>query len=499
MPYSDINTLRKRGRLSEALSLAEAEYARTPGKLEAIALFWCLNDVIKTVDTEEIPAISSRMRELSTRHDPNNEMLVRAVDYTIHLSSPEGKREKEGWSILEQLKAIPPACTDQRTNLLEQYLAIGSTGPSKLHSRIMAEALKIDKWNSETLTYSSFADKWGLDNLTEDDWARHEAANGFKIPSLAERIITAYIKDIHQGKAYASEAYRSLLAMACEKFPDNLHMQRYDAQITAKDGLIDQAIARYKQLIANAPEKFYFWGDLADIVSDPDLQIGLLSAAITTGVNDEFLVNIRLRMAELLCNRQMYENAATELHLYRCSHNKKGWPLKRRYFNVANRLPKDIVMNDNRPLYNHYRNIAFDFIYSCLPIIFLVKAWEKKDSYNGRAAISWQLRDNNDSYWISPSRFHLDFRTGNGAAFQARVSGGKIVWLRPAEFPTGLSWLKEATGPLTIKKHGDGKIFGFVNNVFVPAHLLYSRSEGSMVTVKAIENGPDRWAALTIE
>ena len=48
MPYKEINDLRKKGFLEDATRMAEHEYAESPGKLEAIALFWCLNAVSYT-------------------------------------------------------------------------------------------------------------------------------------------------------------------------------------------------------------------------------------------------------------------------------------------------------------------------------------------------------------------------------------------------------------------------------------------------------------------
>lgn len=499
MPYSEINSLRKQGRLAEAMFLAENEYRQMPGKLEALALFWCLYDEFKLTDADDPAPLVDRMRALALRHDPENELLQRVLANTEFMCSPQGRADKEGWRLLGKLQQTDPADIDARKHLLWDYLQLGTSRPSKLHSRIMGEALKMEKIDADTFSFSKFANLWGLQNLTHDDWKQVSIKNGFKMPSAVERIISACIREMHTAGAIPGPELRSLIDQAVERFPKNSHLARYQAQIMVKDGRIDEAVDKYKALLLQYPDKFYLWDDLAEIVDDPELKFSLLCGAALTGANDEFLVNIRLRLADMLCNRQLYANALGELERYRAAHEMKGWPLKRRYFNVANRIPEGTVPVDNRLYFLQCKDRAEEFIYSNLPSMMMVKVWEKKETNDGKTVLSWQLRHDKQVFWIKPRRFRLDFRTPNGAVFVAKVAGNQIVWVRPCQKVEEQPWLRYVTGTLHIKHQGAGKIFGFVEGVFVPAHLLYARSEGSLATVLAIRNDPDRWAALTIE
>lgn len=47
MPYKEINDLRKKGLLEQAIQMAENEFSASQDKLEATSLFWCLNDKLK--------------------------------------------------------------------------------------------------------------------------------------------------------------------------------------------------------------------------------------------------------------------------------------------------------------------------------------------------------------------------------------------------------------------------------------------------------------------
>lgn len=499
MPYSEINSLRKQGRLPEATALAENEYQKMPGKFEAIALFWCLNDELKMSDSTDNDHLVERMRSLAQKHDPDNELLKKVIASAENMRTPQGQAEKKGWNVLRQLQQTDVADINSRKRLLWEYLQLDNPRPSKLHSRIMAEALKMESAEPETFAFSKFADMWDLHNLSTEDWRQTTSKNGFKMPSAVERIISAYIREMHMTGTVPGPVMRELLDEAADQFPKNSHLARYQAQIMVKDGNISQAIDKYKELLLRYPEKFYLWDDLAEIVDDPDLKLALLCGAALTGVNDEFLVNIRLKLAEMLCNRQLYANALGELELYRAAHERKGWPLKRRYFNVANRIPADTEPVQNRLFFLQCKDQAEEFIFSALPTTPMVKVWEKKETFGDKTVLTWQLRHDQQSYWIKPRRFRLDFRTPNGAMFDVKASGNQIVWVKPCEKVEEQPWLKHVTGNLQIKHQGAGKIFGFVEGVFVPAHLLYARSEGSLATVLAIRNEPDRWAALTIE
>ncbi|MDE7375893.1 MAG: hypothetical protein K2N16_03490, partial [Muribaculaceae bacterium] len=68
----------------------------------------------------------------------------------------------------------------------------------------------------------------------------------------------------------------------------------------------------------------------------------------------------------------------------------------------------------------------------------------------------------------------------------------------PATLDEDLPWLRRVTGPVTIRQQAaTGKMFGVVEDVFVPGHQLIGLSQGQEVTVTAILNG-DKWSSLQL-
>ena len=502
MPYNEINALRKEGKLEEALALAEREYANAPGKYEGINLFWCLNDDCKRLTADEAEAVVQRMSALAEKFGLGNDKMKRALDRAKHLLSPEGEMEKAGWDIFRTLQNTDLADVMLRKNLLLKYLNLNLPKPSLLHSLIMTEAIKMDKANPEEFAFTKFSELWGLDAFKEDDWRQRPSRDGsFKTPSLVEKVISEYIREMHADNVVPSEAFVALLNNAMQKFPRNKHLTRYAAQIKARTGNTDEAIESFKKLICESPEKFYLWDDLAQLVDDPEIKIGLLCGAVMAGNSDDFVVNVRLHLADELCNLRMYGNALNELLRYERVHQQKGWPLRRKYFNVANRLPRNIQPDDNHPLYAKYKAAADQFIYSSLASKLMVKAWEKKDNFNGQPMISWQLRNENNSFWIKPRKYHLDYNLKNGTVFDARMIGNRIVWIQPTTLTEDLPWLKKVEGQLSIVRPDtpDGKTYGQVGEVFVPPYLTYGHAHGDTVTVIAILNNDGRWNALSVK
>ncbi len=496
MPYSDINAMRKQGNLQQALVMAEAEYAHTPGRMEAIALFWCLNEDLKNTEGEEAQAIVTRMHDLWQKHAPENEVLGKTVGFAQQSLTPEAQAERRGWKLYKAVKSTENI--DEKKKLMFQYLKLDNPRPSLLHSLFLREALKIEKQLPEEMDLSIFTDLWDLNNLREDDWVQYKGEEGHTPYSLVEKLIGALVKELIQKKQQPTPIVNALINQAIEQFPKNCYLPRYQAQLLTLMGQKEEAIKKFKELLLKNPEKFYLWDDLADLIDNPDIKIGLLCGAITSGALDNYLPKVRLKLAEQLCNKQLYANALTELELHCAIQQRNNWPLRSTYYGILNRVPKSTLPADNRALYNEYKNKALEFVYSEVPTVILVKSWEKKDMFNGKPNLSWQLRCDQEVYWLKPKRFRLDFRSPNGTIFRAKVDQGQVVWIEPATLDEDLPWLRQATGTLQIKQPGNGKLFAFVDGVYLPGTMIGNRQDGATVTVTALRSPDDRWNAIAI-
>lgn len=307
------------------------------------------------------------------------------------------------------------------------------------------------------------------------------------------------MRELNDSEELPDPALAPLIAQAIEQFPKNYHLQRYQAQLLIRNGEAHKAIPMLKRLLLKSPDKFYLWDNLADLIENDDVKMGLECGALTTGGDDKMLVKVRLKLAEMLCDRQMYDNALTELECYRNTFQRNNWPLRSNFYNVYNRIPEHTEPADNRSLYNELKAKAMEFIYSDLPTVMLVKTFEKKDTFNGKPTLNWQLRNDQQVYWLKPKKFRLDFRTPNGSAFKAKIDDkGQVVWIAPTELDEQIGWLRVATGPLQVKSPGNGKLFAFVDGVYMPGTMIGTMKDGTSARVVAIRNQDDRWTALSV-
>ena len=76
--------------------------------------------------------------------------------------------------------------------------------PSLLHSLILHEAARMKKQKPNGFKFINFLDLWDLGNLREEDWQQHQTSDGSLLPSLVEKIIGCYAKELSALKIEAS-------------------------------------------------------------------------------------------------------------------------------------------------------------------------------------------------------------------------------------------------------------------------------------------------------
>ncbi len=503
MPYKEINDLRKKGFLEDATRMAEHEYAESPGKLEAIALFWCLNDRLQRAgyNAEEagMHETLSRMKSLRLDHDPDNQVTGKALAVAESMMRCDAA-EREGWQIYQSLRKSDSMPADEKWKLIERFANTMSPGQSLLNSLMIAEAVKAEKAESRGHRFIAFVKAWNLDNLRPDDWVQHDGKEEHKQSALVEKIIGAYMTAIANAGASPDDKFKSLLSKAIDAYPSNLHLYRYSAHLQAIDGDRHAAIDIIRQMLRRTPDKHYLWDDLARLIDDPDMVIGMLCVSIAKSKTDDVALGMRLRLAECLIDKGYHANALTELNRFRDIVEARGWSLKRRYYDLMHRLPHGSYPADNALLYSEYSVMANAYAFAGLPSKVYVKVWEQRGSAS-RSDSSWLLRHDDEEIWIKPRKHLLGPKAHNGSVFRAYISPdrqGQIVSIVPDMLHDPLPWLKIVTGPISIKSPEPSKVYGFIDGAYVPASMLYGVADGDTVSAIAILNDNKRWHALYI-
>lgn len=549
MSYRDVTALRKSGALEQAIALAEEDLARRCDRWSCAALFWCLNEKIKTLQGSELAQTIEQMKSLAEiiGQEQKDEVVERILTRAVRLLIPHagevrcacdssktkgqamaayvqltafqdlGELDSSffndyGWVIYRALKEDVSGNVIRRKQMLNRYLLLGLERPSLLHSLILSEAVKIEKSTPLQFLFSGFLAIWDLNNLREEDWRRGKVGDGKEVSSLVEKMIVVYVKEMLITPSVSpSEVFLSVLDRAVEKFQDNGHLTRYKAQLLIKDGKPQEAIALYKQLLAKSPQKFYLWSELAELTDNQNLKIGLLCKALKFGRKEEFLGKIRVALAGIFCLKQAYEHALYELNLVRQVYQRQEWKnLPSDFWSVFYQIPKGTEPQNSKTQHDAYEGIADEYIYSDYPSEFVIKIGERRIEQDERyskshdrklsSMIKWTLmRTDGSLSGLNPKKFALDKNSPNGTCLKVRIFEGQVVTAALVPSFPDIKCVRKVEGDLKLStSRKTGKPFGFVGDNYVPEDMLKGLDSGCRVRGIAVRQ-QERWRLIRLE
>lgn len=537
MTIKEITALRKSGRIDEALECAEREFAANANKFTASALFWCLNEFLKRQEGPEFETTESRMHSLYRDYCEGDEYMQKSLASAARRQSAHFNVVKEaleqtksgirvtdnfnaiarlhdcgqfeaflyqdfGWVIYYALRHTPVTQAHLRKTMIARYLKLNLPVPSMLHSLILGEAIKIEQNTPLEFRIRDFIRLWGLENLREEDWEEFRTDDGHTLPSTVEKLIGVYAKELKTDGVEAPEEFDRIVDMALMKFPSSQNMPYFKATVLLSQGKRDEAMGYYRDLLLRFPSKHYLWHHTAALVDDADTKIGLLAKALTIGVDEQFLGKIRLSLAGLLIEKGLYAEAGHELDRYRDLYQSKGWNLKGDYWILRNQVKDVSSLSDNKKLYARSIKVADEFVYAGLPGKVAVKVAEKQledKGHPGRKMLLWILRTQDGVLRLrKPNKFGLSRRMKDGEIFNVKLSGGKIVWIRPLDIPHGEDWIKELDGEVKLRTDRNGKRYCKIGGVYVGEKLLSGISEGQRVKLRALRQEDGRWSAVRL-
>lgn len=173
-------------------------------------------------------------------------------------------------------------------------------------------------------------DHWGLENLLPEDYKRTLQTNGMRLPSLAERAYSGYVKSIlvdvaagrHLKEAEAFVYEMDLLAESHPEFQNTLY---YKTLLCKSLGKTEEALSTARAFVKNRRNDFWAWSMLADIVDDEDLKLSCYCRAMLCKTDSVFLVKVRQKLGLMMYQRGEYSNARKEFDEIMAVHSRKGW------------------------------------------------------------------------------------------------------------------------------------------------------------------------------
>lgn len=373
-----------------------------------------------------------------------------------------------------------------------------------LHSLILAEAVRVEKEWPQQFMFTEFVDRWNLENLTEGDWARFVTDDGKTMLSRVEKMIYLYTKEVQAVENIRpSDDFSAVLDSAISKWATDDNLLRCKAMLCIKITDVENAISCYKEAITlSNGQKFFLWSELANLVKDVDLQIGLLSKALLLPTPEEFLGKIRLQLAKLLSHKQMFDYAKHELDKVEHIYIGQGWRLPQEHYYLLNELPTNTTAEDCSAQYRHWAQTADQYMYASLPSITMIKIAERIDTIERQGqrpkrVPKWTLIDNSGkTVTINPRKFNLE-RAYDGSCFMVKTNNKQPVLVTPIS-SADVAWVKSVTGAISIKANREGKAFGFVDNCYIHNKYIGNIANKSEVSGIAIFR-EDRWTIISLK
>lgn len=409
----DVFNERKAGRIDNAYKLAIGlikSYPNDEWNVKAIA--WCLIDLVKREakagNNETTNHYLQKLDSLTL--DPNDEILNKQVLYVKNMASPifkeltkakhaskEGNHQiainvyrkalseqpdnqdircSIGWEIYKLAKT---KFNDENVNvfavkkLLNDYLKLGCESPSLLHSLFLGLADKLishDKFN-----LAAFIKIWGIQNLREDDYKPYvDDVTGNRFPSLASKVALHATKQaVEQNDLELLPLLLRVIDRVIPNSDDPIWLELNKARALHKLGEIEKSFDLAVKVAKQKIGDYWVWELLGDIQvnHDKNSAFNCYCRALFSNPKENFIANLRLKLAELLIEKGNLSAAKYEVNCVIDARNHEGWsvPEKAQQIQSQSWFPDTLTTDNNQSIYQEHAEKAEEVLFQNLPWI----------------------------------------------------------------------------------------------------------------------------------
>lgn len=405
----EVFALRKEGLLDEAYSKSLELIADNPNDdWNKKAFAWCLYDQIKrsVSQNDYVSAITYCEKFESLSLNENDDILNKALENAKILVNPEKKiillaKEKSiqgeheealnlyrqaylkfpddinlntqfAWELQKEGKVLfesEKVDSLKIRKILSEYIKLKNERPSQLHSLFLRYADKIK--DNEDFNFINFLKLWDLKNLREEDFNQN-IYQGKSYPSLAEKIIQHSLKIIINKNLLTEVNYfLPYLEGGIIRFPENIWLTYYKAKLLHLLNRNEDAIQFLIPVVKEKFNDYWSWSLLAEIILETNKEIAFscyCNSLLCNG-DDKFIVNVRSKFAELIIEKEHWNEAKYEISTVIKIKEAEGIKISERLLELQQsewyKNAKKLVSNSE--LYTKYQNLAEDFILESLP------------------------------------------------------------------------------------------------------------------------------------
>lgn len=462
MPTKEITTLRKEGKLEEALAMAKAELDAEPNNIWAKrSMSWVYYEYLKQNNNPgHFDHFMSRINEIKDLHLPPEENIL---------------FDQLGWQIGKMVFALAktePVDTQKCIQLLEAVESFHFTRPSEGYSFLFSAFHKALK---ETNRYTIFADWWGLQNFRPEDFQKDKMPNGKEVMAIAEQGYIAYAKHLlpsqtpNGGQIFdraKAEVFLPRLAHIADAYPQFQYPAYFQAKLLLALGDQENLLESLLPFVRRKKNDFWAWEILGEAFQEEEKRFACYCKALSCHSPSEMLVGLRQKMAGKLISKGLFSEAKTEIDLLISARKDHGW-----------RIPNEVIQwqstdwyknasasSTNTDFYKKYHQEAEALLFADTPEEIILVEFVNTD----RSILNFIASESKFGFF-KYDRFFRKINIGDTikVRFQEGTVGGiyKVhTAVKTEDDSIRKQFMKEVEGMVRI---APGRSFGFIGDVFV--------------------------------
>ena len=383
MSFKEAKELRKSGKLAEALEMALQDLQKEPDNIWCKrSVAWVYYDYLKANKEEEnFDAFYGYLLKIKELELPEAELMlfdqcawqVGLMIFSLCKSELENSKQKSSGF-------LPSKELLNRTNkLFEVIKGFHLTKPSDGYSFMFKAFHKVFK---ESDMYKEFADWWNYENFRPEDFLKETLPSGKSVISIAEQAYIAYCKILLSGNydykgIYYKEpikedidAFIPRIDELIEKYPNLLYLPYYKAKLLIASGDTGDILSAFIPFAIKKRNEFWVWDVMADIFPNEDIRkTACLCRALTCSTSDDFLVNIRQKLAALLIQGKQYVEAKTEIENIVATYHSNNWSVKQGVIQWQNQnwYKETTSQTNNHRFYKSLVDVAEEILLADIP------------------------------------------------------------------------------------------------------------------------------------
>ena len=487
MPFKEVKELRKSGKLEEALTMANQDLEQDPANnWNKRSLAWVYHDYLK---------------EYATTGD--FEKFVEFLNKLIALELPADEKMVFDSCAYQIGKLVFGLANDEQIDyakidlLFENIKNIQFTQASESYSILYKAFHKCYKNRSN---YLQFADWWGFENFSSQDYLSEEF-KGKKIMSIVEQAYIAYSKKLLEGELQEVEGhilpkaidkskveeFLGKLDIIIEKHPEYQYPPYFKAKLLLALGEEKEVLTGFVPFAKKKRNDFWVWELLADsFKAEDERKTACLCKALSLKTPDEFLINTRQKLAEILIKENKYQEAKTEIEKLLLARKENNWKIPKQITEWTEQSWYEISTSfkDNQSLYKQYKKKAEEILFAGVPEEIVVIEF-----VNTNKSIINFVKDKSKHGFFSYSGLMEKPEIGDliSVRFNGEGQEGfyKVFSIRKTANDTACRAIKEFQGRV---KMGAAGSFGFVDDVFVEPALIVKHeiNKNDLIKGKAV-------------